>query len=124
VPNLTYHLWEITSSKTFERLAEIQLMGDEEFYYLARNNDDGEYGNNPYRVNYTPNRERGRFQLVEGTIHTEYGTQLSASGILSEENWQDLLHRADAEWLLPLLHRIADGETVTTAEILAARDRQ
>jgi hypothetical protein len=99
-------------------------MGEEEFYYLARNNDDGEYANNPYRVNYTPNRERGSFQLVEGAMHTEYGTQLSASEILNEESWQDHLHRADAEWLLPLLQRIADGETVTTAEILAARDRQ
>jgi len=99
-------------------------MGDEEFYYLARNNYDGEYANNPYRVNYTPNRDRGSFQLVEGAMHSEYGTTLSASEIIADDDWVDHLHRADCEWLLPLLHRIADGDTVTTEEILANRDRQ
>lgn len=99
-------------------------MGNQDVYYLARNNYDGEYANNPYRVNYTPNRERGRFQLVEGAMHSEYGCQRSALEIVTDDDWREHLHRADCEWLLPLLYRIADGEKVTTGEILASRDEQ
>lgn len=92
-------------------------------YELARNESDEEAANNPYRVTYVPERDRdGDFQLVEGTYHTEWGTVLSASEILGDEKWERVLRRADCEWLRPLLRRIAAGEDVSTAEILAARD--
>ncbi|MCU4743425.1 hypothetical protein [Natronoglomus mannanivorans] len=85
-------------------------------------NDDGKHANNPYRVVYTPESDHGDFQLVEGSMHSEYATFVSASELLHDEQWSDHLRRADCEWLVPFLHRFVDDESVSSEEILLARD--
>lgn len=93
-----------------------------EYHHIARNDSDAPHANNPYRVVYTPDEDLGDFQLVEGGMHSEYATFVSASDILASERWREHLRRADAEWLIPYLERMADGEDVPTAEILRAYD--
>ncbi|WP_254763067.1 hypothetical protein [Natrinema marinum] len=95
----------------------------DDYHYLARNEYDGEHANNPYQVIYTPGSQFGDFEFVEGAMHSEYAIGLSAAAIVGSERWREHLRRADCEWLVSYLRRIADGEEIPTDELLTARDR-
>lgn len=82
---------------------------------------DGEHVNNPYRVVYTPGSRFGPVQLVEGSMQSEYAASVEPATVLADDRWREHLRHADAEWLVPFLERMADGETFTGRELLWAR---
>ena len=70
----------------------------------------------PYTVYYTPDADYP-FYMGSGDARNGNGSFLSAKDMLRPE-WQSDLQRAEAEWLIPLLERFAQGENITSAEIL------
>lgn len=74
----------------------------------------------PYGVDYEPAKIERPFLLWEGIGPTEVGGEFSAKEILASQVYSEHLKLAGVEWLYPYLQRLADGETVSEEEILAA----
>lgn len=73
----------------------------------------------PYRVHYTPGYPTGDFCLSSGDARNGNGSFITARVAL-EPQWRSDIDTAGALWLVPLLERMADGDDVPEAEILAA----
>lgn len=73
----------------------------------------------PYTVHYAPGCEEGSFFLASGDARNGNGTFLRPEQVL-EPQWRGELRVAGAEWLVPLLERMAQGEQVESSEVLAA----
>lgn len=72
----------------------------------------------PYRLHYTPGH-RGDFHFYEGDVRNGFGGFLSAHEALEISGISNL-KKANAEWLIPLLERMASGQAVAAEEIFAA----
>jgi len=70
-------------------------------------------------VDYVISEAQHRFCMWEGHDQHSMSTTCTAAEVLAD--WQAHLAAAGALWLLPWLTRIAAGEVVERADILAAR---
>lgn len=73
----------------------------------------------PCAVYYTPGYAGGEFYLSEGDGRNGGGSFLDAADVL-QPPWRKLVSDAGAQWLAPLLERMAHGEEVSESEILNA----
>lgn len=72
----------------------------------------------PYFVDLSVNEQPPLIGLAEGVAHGAHGGLFSPSEALTPK-WTDLITKAEAEWLLPYIQRLASGETVTEGELIA-----
>lgn len=72
----------------------------------------------PYSVDLSISPLPVRIGVSEGDAHGAHGTYLSLDEVLSPE-WAGHFVRAEAEWLLPYLARLHQGQTVEEFELTA-----
>lgn len=70
-----------------------------------------------FTIHYTPGFEGGNFYMASGDARNGNGTFLHPHQIL-EPHWRRDLLASGAEWLLPLLERMAQGEDITDVGVL------
>ena len=84
-------------------------------YKLAQGGD----GAFSFAVDYAPGNTSGEFYLSSGDGRNGNGTFLTAREALAI-NWRGDLDAAGALWLVPILERIAGGETVLPEQVFHA----
>ena len=77
------------------------------------------FGGSHYAVDYAPNNKSGEFYLSSGDARNGNGTYLTAREALGI-TWRGDLNAAGALWLLPILERIAGGETLSPEQVFHA----
>ena len=73
----------------------------------------------PYIVYYAPGHKTGDFYVGDGDARNGGGTFINARDLLAIE-WKGHLNIAGASWLVPILERIAGGETTEPSMVFAA----
>lgn len=77
------------------------------------------FGGGHCAVDYAPGNKSGEFYLSSGDARNGNGTYLTALEALSI-TWRGDLDAAGASWLVPILERIAGGETVSPEQMFQA----
>jgi hypothetical protein len=89
-------------------------------YELAKRKfpDHDEWG-----VDYSTDGMSHQFWVWQGPGYHAHGTQCSVPELLSDR-WRNHLELCGAIWLVPLLERIAAGETITPEAVLYAYEQK
>jgi hypothetical protein len=69
-----------------------------------------------YGIAYLPEASAAPFEVWSGSAWDLAGREVSAKELLTPK-WHQLVTGAKAEWFLPFVKRIVEGEVVSTCEI-------
>lgn len=77
--------------------------------------DEGDAFTWPYWIDVSVSAPEPKVAVSEGVAHGSAGGRFDPAFVLNR--FRDEVSRADGDWLLPYIERLAQGEVVTEAEL-------